>query len=270
MVSTSIDASVPESRISEYERAVCYYSLPRVSSPVTSALIAAYALCLLEAVAALAYGLWRDDPVWSKWGTIALAAIIAFGVIAFMLRAFLNEVRERRLLSQAHSVTDPTSGFDDLPDPFADHVLYSYHNASMESVLAVQDRDGQPVYRMETESSGTRRVSRRPEGEELFQATVIRSRLGFVLQPNGRISRVRVTHGDKTLATIRRLFSLGPLLAEVTLEKPESATYVIRGGTIFFQDTSVGHIYDLRDFTYLDIDSAHFNDGILAYFLTMT
>ena len=270
MVTTPSDNPVPEARISEYERAVCYYALPRVTSPVTSALIAAYALCLFEAIAALIYGLVRNDPVWSKWGTITLAAIVAFGMVAFVLRAFLNDVRKRRLLGQAHGVVDPSSGFDDLPDPFSDHELYSYCRVSMESVLLVQDRDGQPVYRMETEVDGKRRFFRRPEGDELFQATVVRSRLGFLLQPSGNVIRVTVTRGDEIVAKIRRLFSLGQQLAEVKLENPEGGKYVIRGGSILFHGAAVGRIYDLRDYTYLDIDSTHFNDGILAYFLTMT
>jgi len=53
--------STPPDTISDYERAVCYYTLPRVTSRVTLALVIAYAVCVFEALGALCIGVLFDN-----------------------------------------------------------------------------------------------------------------------------------------------------------------------------------------------------------------
>ncbi len=72
-----------EDRLTAYERAVCYYSLPRQKHPVTFVLIVAYGVCFLEALGALIYGCVSGAEVWRRWGTITLVASIIFGIAAF-------------------------------------------------------------------------------------------------------------------------------------------------------------------------------------------
>ena len=48
--------SAEKEHLNDFERAICYYTLPRVARPVTFGLIAAYVLCLAEAFAVFVYG----------------------------------------------------------------------------------------------------------------------------------------------------------------------------------------------------------------------
>ena len=107
----------PPERLSDYERAICYYTLPRISYPVTFGLIVAYAVCLLEAFAAVIYGLLWDHAAFAKGGAAALGAIVVFGVVVFTARALLNEIRMRRALAVARGVPDAVADIKDIPSP---------------------------------------------------------------------------------------------------------------------------------------------------------
>jgi hypothetical protein len=50
---------------------------------------------------------------------------------------------------------------------------------------------------------------------------------------------------------------------------PDEVHFVTRRGAIYRGDRLVGRIYTVRQFTYLDIESNSFNDGVLGYFIAM-
>ena len=75
-------ANQPEDRLSDYERVVCYNTIPRVASPVTLSLVLVYGFCLLEAVLALAYGLAAHRHGWTVAGAASLAGLVVFGMVA--------------------------------------------------------------------------------------------------------------------------------------------------------------------------------------------
>ena len=56
-----------------YERAVCYYTLPKVIHPITLGLIWVYALCVIEAVGAFSYGVYTGDMDWTMAGFYSFA-----------------------------------------------------------------------------------------------------------------------------------------------------------------------------------------------------
>lgn len=97
------------SAITDYERAVCYYTLPKVITPVTIGLLSAYALCVIEAVAALAYGLYVGNRTWTLSGFYCLIGIIVFGMLAFTVRALWGDWRRRAALSIAYASRCPSS-----------------------------------------------------------------------------------------------------------------------------------------------------------------
>lgn len=257
--------STQEPPITEYERAVCYYTLPRVLTPVSAGLIAAYAICFLEAVAALAYGVIRDDSTWTTWGTIGLAAIIVLGVVAFLARSFLNEVRKKRLLTTAEGIPDPTSGFDDLPDPFEGHVLLRCPQARADERV-VEDNTGKALYRVERESRSRASVRDAATGEEAFSIELKRRGVSFTLH-KGAAANAVVTKGGAPVAIVRERFSLMAPRVDIDLRPSKGPVYTVRGGSVHLGEVAVGRTYGLRQHTYLDIRVPHVNPGVLAYFI---
>ena len=91
----------PREHLSDYERVVCYHTLPRTSHPLTLGLIVAYAVCLLEAVAAIGVGVYLEKPLWLRTGAACIVGLILFGIVVFTIRAFLSELRSRKALAAA-------------------------------------------------------------------------------------------------------------------------------------------------------------------------
>ncbi len=259
--------SITNAPLSEYERAVCYYTLPRVVSPATIGLIAAYLVCLLEAIAALAFGIIRNDPTWTKWGVFCLAAIIVLGVVAFIVRSFLNEVRRRRLLASAETIPDPTSGFDDLPDPFAEHLLLRFEPHRRSNAVPVEDNFGRQRYTVSTDEASKCQTVTCADTDETFNVKVDRRGVSFRLGSSLAGGAV-VRQGDRAIATVRQRFSLMGPLYEIENRTPEPTLYTVRAGAIHLGDGQlVGRVYELRQRKYLDIDASHLNPGVLSYFL---
>ncbi|HOQ90987.1 MAG TPA: hypothetical protein PLX03_12675, partial [Candidatus Hydrogenedentes bacterium] len=106
-----------QDRLTQAERLALYYVAPRITGPLTLALLAAYGVVLLEALAFCVYGLWRGEPPWPMLGIGVLAGAVAFGVVLFVARAVFMEVRFRRALRAAQSA-ESSWGDMDLGDPF--------------------------------------------------------------------------------------------------------------------------------------------------------
>jgi hypothetical protein len=253
-----------EDHLSEYERAVCYYSLPRAANPVTLGLLIAYAICLLEAIAALTYGLVESDAVWTKWGIICFAAIIVFGVIVFLVRATINEVRQRRLLESAHQVPDEVQSRG-LPDPFAGHVLLRISRGQTGAQREITDNTGRVHYRVYFENHGKLRKVAAEGASEGMDVEIMSNSLSFGFDA-GFPSRVRVRRGNDEVAALRKRRGLG-------LPKTEIVTggwrLIARGRGLYDGERLVGRVYFLRQYLYLDVQEAYCNDGVLSFFVAL-
>ena len=72
---------MPPEHLTDYERAICYYTLPKITHPVTFGLLAVYVVCIIEALGVLAYGATTHREGITRAGLLAVGGIVAFGVI---------------------------------------------------------------------------------------------------------------------------------------------------------------------------------------------
>ena len=255
-----------EEHLTEYERAVCYYTLPRVVRPVTFGLIIAYAVCLAEAAAALFIGLLIENQTWTVAGAFATAAIVLFGLLVFMMRALVNELRQRSALAEARDVPDALEDNEDFPDPFAGHLLLKRPSDARGRLYACTEEDHTIRYFVASNTDGRRWNVRTPQDSEVCTVTRMRrwTDIGFRI-------RFQVRRGEETRGRIVREAGLTAPHAHVyDLSGEEQREYIVRDNGIFFGGTLVGRIYALRGAHYLDIEREHFNDALLAHFVTHT
>ena len=166
-------------RLSDYERAVCYYTLPRVIHPVTFSLVVVYTICLLEALGVLTYGLlWNKDFI-TRIGAIALAGIVVLGIVAFTLRALKNEMTQRRLLAMAHGAPDAESNAQDVPDPFTDHILLRHPLHNRGDLFPCTDNDGELVYFVESAGSSPWWRVRDAQDNEVIRVQILATASSF-------------------------------------------------------------------------------------------
>lgn len=261
-------------RLSDFERAVCYYSLPRAVSPLTFGGICVYAAFIAQALAAMAYGVYAWDTRWLVNGTIVLLWLIAIGSVVFLVRAFRNEVRERRLLAAAKIRRETVEVDSDLPDPFENHVLLRHPIGARGRLFpCTENNDALHFFVDSPPESPFSLWARRHEvwnvrtkhDTEYCRISVIHGLPSFVLDPvlPGNL----IVHRDgKEVARIISKFSFHAPATIIRLENPVREYFIRRQG-IYFEDRLVGRMYAVRHSFYLDVEEQHFNEGILAYFV---
>ena len=258
-----------EDRLTDYERAICYFALPKIISPVTLGLIAAYAVCVLEALAVLLYGLVSRRAIWIESGAWALAGIMIFGIAAFLGRAFLNEYRQRRLLAAARGVPNAPREAGNLPDPFAGHVLLCHPAGERGARFECSGRDSKARYLIEVASRGKWRIVRDAAGEEVCRVHVVSGPPSFMISM-GVPSKLEVFQKGEVIAKITRRFSFSTLDVTIRVLKPAPVDFAVRGQTLYVGGVMAGRIYELRRSIYLDIKREAFNEAILGFFATLS
>lgn len=260
----------PESHdhLSDYERAVCYHNLPRTNNSLTMGLITAYLVCIAEALGAIFVGVYFEKPDWLRYGAIAFVALIVFGIVAFTIRAFVAELRARRVLAAAHGVPDARESAQDFPDPFADHILLRHPAHARGTLFSLTDNHDTSGYTVEADPSHRWwNITDATSGEVI---RVVAGGGGKSFRIGGALpSRARVFRGEKEVALLRRPITLSDLEVEIESLQPERALLQLRSKGFFADNRLVGRVYNLRGSCYLDIDKHYFNDGVLAYYVTM-
>ncbi len=260
-------AEISDGTITEYERAVCYYTLPKVTSPLTYGLLIAYAVCVVEAVAALVYGLATGNRSWIAAGTLALGCIVIFGMIAFTVRALINDWRKRAALAAAHYAPD-ASGAEDIPDPFAGHLLLRHPaNIGLEEFDCVTNT-GSIEYHVETKRANKHWRVSAAESKPLFDVLVEHGAL-HVAALTGRPIRLGVFADKKKIAAVVRRNTLRAAVVDVFPVAHSVEKYTITNDCIYLSERLIGRIYILRDHVYLDIEREHVAPGIVAHFITL-
>lgn len=254
--------------LSDYERAVCYHTLPRTAHPLTLGLIVAYAVCLLEAVAAIGVGVYFERPAWLHIGAICLVGLILFGIVVFTLRAFLNDLRARRALAATDGVPDARESAQDFPDPFANHVLLHHPSHTRGTLFSLTDDHESSGYIVEVAPSHRGWRIREVDSGQEIRVGVEKGgrsfRFGGVLPALAKVYR-----DGQEVALLRRPFTLSDLEVEIQSTRPSGITLQLRNKGFFADNRLVGRVYNRRGSCYLDIDRAYFNEGVLAYFVTM-
>ena len=261
-------ADLPEDRLSDYERVVCYNTLPRVVTPVTLSLVLVYAFCLLEAVLALAYGLTAHKETWTTAGTASLAGLVIFGLAAFFIRALVSDARQRYLLALARQAPEPTAA-NDIPDPFAGHLLFKRPAEPAGDLFACTSDEGAMRYSVEVRRQ--HRHWRVCTGVDIpvFDVLAFHGVRSFEMFP-GRSApgRAEVYRDKVLLAEIQRRFSWAEVSTQITPREGGVPWMFVHGG-IYQHGRLVGRIYEIRTWLYLDIEAEHATDGVLALFLTL-
>lgn len=253
--------------ISDYERAICYYTLPKVISPLTMGLIIAYGVCVLEAILALAYGLWADNRNWTIAGASALAGIVVFGMIAFTVRALLNDMKRRMMLAAARNTPMPSESTD-IPDPFAAHILLS-HPVNVESeVFACATREGTIEYYVEVLRPGGHWRVTTPQDQPAFDIMALHKTSQWIFSAP-LPARLGVYAGNRQIAAITRRPTLRANIVDVFSMETDDERHEIKNGCIYASQRLVGRIYTLRRNVYLDVERRHARSGIIAHFITL-
>lgn len=256
-----------QDRLTDFERVICYHTLPSVTSPLTFGIIVAFGVLFLAEAIVGAYGVRVDNETWSHGGAIALGATAALAVVVFIGRAIWNQVNQRAALAEAAGVPDVEFGFDEVPDPFADHVLLRRLLHGTGDEVTLSDDRGNTRYVMERGAEGW--TVRDAEGNAYLELSQTPGARSFIFSPNTP-SAVQVSRDGAPVVEIRRRFNFGPAAVEMApIGESDVMAHRAAGGDIFAGDTLVGRVYAIRKYVYLDIQEAHLDAGTLAFLLTM-
>lgn len=261
---------MPVEHLSDYERAICYHTIPRVTQPLTFGLIVVYTVCLVEAIFLLAYGFATKNSLIETVGIWSLAGIVALGIVAFLTRAFLNELKQRRALAAARNVPDPIVDIGDIPDPFADHLLLRHPLHTRGDLFPCTDEAGNLMYFVESSPNSPWWKVKDPHDTEILRVRVESTRGASFLLSETRPSRLAVYEGDALVARVRRRLTLASPALIVECSKPEPHSYLFTRDAIYREKRIVGRIYYMHRSLYLDIRKDAFHNAILALFVTMT
>ncbi len=260
---------MPPEHLSDYERAICYYTLPKIANPITLGLVIVYVVLLVEAVGVVVYGLAVDADSLTRGGAVALGIIVVLGIVTFMLRALMHEVRLRRALAVARGVPDAIADIEDLPDPFAAHLLIRHPLHARGDLFPCTDNANKLMYFVESAPHSPWWKVRNPHDEEVLRVHVQAGSSSF-LPRSGVPSRLSVFVGNDEVARIHRRFSLAVPTISVSCLRPAQKEYTLQRGSIFSGKRLVGRIYYLHRSLYLDIEKDEFHEAILGLFITMT
>ncbi len=189
-----------------------------------------------------------------------------FGIVAFMVRALINELRQRSALAEARGVPDTLDGGDAFPDPFAGHLLLKRPHEARGRLYACTENDQTIRYFVSSDTHGRHWAVRTPDDKEAFTAKLVRrwKDVGFRY-------RIRVYRGEKLIGRIIREAGLTAPHAHVyDLAGEPRCEYIVRDNGIYFEGKLVGRVYSLRGAFYLDIERDHLSDALLAHFISQT
>ncbi len=256
-----------DERLTEFERAVCYDTLPQVTRPMTLGVIAAYAVVLFVAFVSMAYGIRSNEAAWKSRGAGAFALVVVGGLVGFTYRATANAVRRRAALVEAGEVPNVESGFDELPDPFAGHALLRYYRQTGGERIVTGNR-GETVYTIVPRDSGQAWNAQDPAGEVAFRVEATAPSRSFSFDA-GTPAALSVLRNGAECARVARRWSLGPGRVEISGERQPAKPLVFRSGGLFDGEALVGRIYSIRNYLYLDVKQSYVDDGLLAFYVCM-
>lgn len=256
-------------RITEYERAVCYYTLPRLTYPLTSGLIGIYFFVLIEAFILLAYGFFSDAHDIMELGLYGAPFMVVLGIVVFTGRSLLNQYRTRKVLAEAADA--PKVDLEDsevagIPSPFESHLLVQRPAEPDSDCFECRNAIGNLLYTVTRK--GDLLVVMDEEGVEIMQVRIDRYSRSFSLS-EAAPGRVSVLVDGEVTATLRRKFALNEPTTLILCPGPAPREYHIRKGSIYFGTVMVGRIYELRKHMYLDTEKKSHHPALLAAFLVM-
>jgi hypothetical protein len=242
-----------------FQRAVRYYTLPKVVHPITYGLIIAYAVCVVEALGAIAIGLLIGSATWLWAGIYAFIGIVAFGILVFLGRAMVNQVREQRALIDADTAAPEADATDpSIPDPFAENIWLRFPLEPTENGFIIEEcsrRMPTAYYEVVVQKPGWEIEIKNCQTQhnlQLFPARNVRNRLRIWGKPRRWILN-ETENASETTLTVRSTLEG----TEVRVRECGTPTFIVCKGGIYQgtvrTDALVGRTYAIPPYTYLDL-----------------
>lgn len=257
-----------QERLTEFERAICYDTLPRVTSPLTLGLIISYTILLAISFAAMVYGLYNDHSVYKTYGTWAFSIVVFVGLSGFVYRALANAIRERAALAEAERLPNVESGFDELPDPFEHHALIRYYRHQGDKSKVLTGNKGETLYHATCGNGGHTWEIVDPAGEPVVSVEARGPTQSFSFN-SGTPRRAVVFRQDDETGEILRHFSFGAGRVEILSRRKPERPLVFRNGGLYDGAELVGRVYAMRNYLYLDVRRTYLDDALLGFFVAM-
>ncbi len=251
--------------LSDYERAVCYFTLPKLVYQINPVSLFIYSVFVIFSFALTFWGLLLGIQKLSYAGTIALVVITLLGFILFTVKSLVGELRWRKCLAEAHGSTKEETL--DFPDPFEKHELYLISLKEKGGALSsCVNRAGEIQYFIEAKNHGW--LVKDALEKEICTIFIKRSwfSISFTYK---KPSVLDVYQNEKKIACIKPRFSFYGSAYLINIYDPQPETYWLIQSGIFHQGELVGRIYQLRKILYLDIQKEHFNLGVLAFLINL-
>ncbi|MCX8064432.1 MAG: hypothetical protein N3G21_04590 [Candidatus Hydrogenedentes bacterium] len=252
--------------LTDYERAVCYFTLPKISYTVRPIVVFFYTLILLVSFSLLFVGFLYESLLLVNLGGFLSFGVALVGVSLFVGRTIVNEYKWRKYLR--YSSISPNKVEIDLPDPFQNHVLFSIPlDKRFSNLFPCIDRNGEVLFFIEEIEKGRKWVIKNPQDVEVARVEGKPSLFSFVISYKTPFV-MRVYEGTNLSYFIKpkcSIFNVG----FVVLDKKQTPNlnYTISDTAVFVNKELVGRFYQLRRYFYLDIQEQHFNLGLLAFFI---
>lgn len=263
--------AVPEAkqeRLTEFERAICYDTLPRVTSPLTMGLIASYTLLLLVSFVVMVYGFYVDHAGYRTIGAWAFIAVVCAGLIGFLYRGLYNAIRERAALAEAERLPNVESGFDELPDPFEQHVLIRYIRSPGTKDKVITGNKGETLYTATRANGGHVFDVVDPAGERVLSVEARGASSSFSFDVTAP-RRAVVYRGDEETGEILRHSGMAGSRVEIRGRKQPAKPLVFRNGGLYDGQQLVGRVYAMRNYLYLDVKRTYLDDALLGFYVAM-
>lgn len=255
--------------LTPYERAACYYTLPRVAPPLSAQFVFLFGGLLLTELVVLCVIAVAASPAATYAAVLAVVLTAMAGIGAAMGKSLLNEIRTRQVLREARLAPDPRAQDDTLPDPFERHTLLRHPGNTGGKLSACTSEGGDVIaYFLDNAAHAGVWEVRTPQDEKILSVHASGGAGSFSFVP-GSAGRFEVRVGEDEVALIRDGGTLLHPCTEIICRSPEARTYIVRDGGIYLDGRLVGRVYYIHDAYFLDIEKEHLNEGVLGYFVSL-
>lgn len=252
--------------LSDYERAICYFTLPRISYSVNPVMVFFYALVLLVSFSLLLVGFIYENLLIANIGGFLSVTTAGLGIVVFVGRTVINEYKWGKYLKESTTLPNP-SGVD-LPDPFQDHILLCIPmDKRINNFFPCIDRNGEVFYFIEETEEDRKWTIKNSQDVEIGRMEGTPSLFSFVISYKKPLI-INVYEGDNLSYVIKPKWSFSGVIFEISDQKKVKGENIIISDTgIFVSKELVGRFYQLRRYYYLDVQKQFFNLALLAFLI---
>ncbi|GEM_PF-1226733 len=255
--------------ITDYERAMCYFTFPKISYIISPGVVFLYTLLIILSFSILFVGIAYDNLTIANLGGILAIIVAAGGVLVLVGRTVVYEYRWRKYLEGANNI--PQQIASELPDPFQNHTLICISVETRDSNLfPCIDRSGEVIFFVEEVEKDRKWIIKSPQDIEIAKIEGKSSLFTFVISYKLPL-KLRVYEGENLSYLVKpkwSLFNINFIVSDY--KQTPNVHYIILDTGIFLNKKLIGRFYQLRKFFYLDVEQPHFNLGLLALLIYLS